>query len=122
MTYVSPFDGHPDFVEVRVSTPEERQSTLVRALTECKMDHGSRREALECVTLDILKQLIAECAASSMGADDPDAADVGWALAEAIMLGARVNAYFVALLGDVAQLCITLMEGKPLPEAFRATT
>lgn len=116
----SPFTGHPDFALVDMGTGAERRKRLVELYATDRANHGTTLATLECVTVEVLKQVIAECAATSMGADDPDAADVGWALAESLTRDARLNLRLVQLLGDAADLCAMAHDGKPLPGEFVA--
>lgn len=101
----SPFDGHPDFLQVSIGTRDERSHVIDDMLIHAARYHDDPGEALRHVVLETLTQVIAECAATSMGAGDPDAANVGWALAASIMHGSSLNLRLVQLLGDAADRC-----------------
>lgn len=112
---VDPVTGDP---YIQVGTYADRMDTLREMYRDERTRHQSATDALSCLVNKIQHQIIAECAASTMGESDPDAEQVGDALAHTVLNGSRVNIRMLQLLGNVADLYANVLEGIGLPPRF----
>lgn len=103
---------------MQIGTYADRMATLRGMYAQQRAKHGSAREALGCMLTGIQHMYVADCAASSMGRDDPDAEMVGDALATSILSGSQVNAHVLQLLGQCADLYVNVLDGVGLPPKF----
>lgn len=103
----SPYEGREGFKMRSIGTRDDRAKLIAEMISQEAETYAKRTDQIRNVLTDAMTQLIAECTATAFGGGDDDAADVGWALAEAITYRCAVNAHLVQLAGDIADLYVT---------------